>query len=158
SDCGRTRGRRRVGCGVDTTAWNSGGAEGEGSAAVLITGEYAVSELRSQSRKSNPHSPAPFPNFAGRCAFRSAGLCPGRTAGAAVATWFVYDSDSSRRSLRLSASNDIECIRFCRVTMPTRRWSSTTGMMLELRAVSLRNAVPSESWRTETSKILLITA
>ena len=49
----------------------------------------------------------------------------------------------------------MECIRFCSVTMPIRRWSSTTGMMLELRAVSLRKAEPSESWRTSNFENLV---
>ena len=37
------------------------------------------------------------------------------------AGWGGYDSGSSRWSLRLSASRAMECIRFCRVTMPIRR-------------------------------------
>src|SRR5207237_1341843 len=35
---------------------------------------------------------------------------------------------------------------------------AVSDVVLERRPVSLRNAVPSESWRTETSNILLITA
>ena len=38
----------------------------------------------------------------------------------------------------------MECIRFCKVTMPTKRFSSTTGISVEFCAVILRKAAASE--------------
>ena len=137
-DCRGACGRARGGGSVDETADDSGGAEGEGGKTVLRSSTFEESHFSPESARNR----APD---AGRTNRRRRLL-------------HGYDSASSRWSLRLSASRAIECIRFCRVTMPIRRWSSTTGMMLELRAVSLRKAEPSESWRRETSKILFITA
>src|SRR3954471_20603604 len=57
----------------------------------------------------------------------------------------------------LSATRATECIRFCRVTMPTSLPPSTTGTILTPRLVILRNVAASESLRPATSNILLIT-
>ena len=41
--------------------------------------------------------------------------------GRGATTTRAQEFSASLRSLRLSASNDIECIRFCSVMIPTRR-------------------------------------
>ena len=162
------------------TADDSGGAEGEGGETVLtprtVSGDYCVDEhaigravrracaVVSKNRMTTKAEASRTIHclYAALIALRTRSFFV--VHGFACAREIValcqsaYDSASSRCSLRLSASRAMECIRFCRVTMPIRRWSSTTGMMLELRAVSLRKAEPSESWRNETSKILFITA
>ena len=55
-----------------------------------------------------------------------------------------------RRSFRLSASRLMECIRFCRVTMPTMRSPSVTGTNDSPRPAKRLIVVPSESsgWAT----------